>query len=193
MTGRHSKFSAHLRVSEYGAYYTVTKFEKVDCGANNKYVLMCSFRCYPPSKLNARLTYRSVIKVEFGPQSVINSITGASAAPKLAKNLKPPHVAITLPAACIVRDMGGALKLREAQGDTKSLYVFWQNLVSMSDATAYHARPLAVKKKKATVARKLLRTSGDEEVAEEVGEAAGDEEGEMGASAEGDEGDEGDD
>ena len=62
----------------------------------------------------------------------------------------------------------------------------------MSDATAYHARPLAVKKKKATVARKLLRTSGDEEVAEEVGEAAGDEEGEMGASAEGDEGDEGD-
>jgi len=38
----------------------------------------------------------------------------------------------------------------------------------------------------------LLHVSGDEEVAEEVGEAAGDEEGEMGASAEGDEGDEGD-
>ena len=68
--------------------------------------------------------------------------------PKLAKNLKPPNVAIVMPKTSIVTDMAGALKLREEQGGTKSLYVFWQNVVSMSDPTVYHARPLDQKKKK---------------------------------------------
>jgi hypothetical protein len=164
MIGRHSKYSAHARVSEYGAYYTVTAFEKVDCGANSKYVLTCSFRRYP--KLNARLTYRAVCKVPFGPQSVIDSIAnGASATPKLAKNIKPPNVAIIMPTTCIVRDMAGALKLRSEQGDSKSLYVFWQNLVSMTDATAYHARPVEVKKKKTASAKTLQAASAHGEVA----------------------------
>ena len=85
--------------------------------------------------------------------------------PKLAKNLKPPNVAIVMPKTSIVTDMAGALKLREEQGGTKSLYVFWQNVVSMSDPTAYHARPLEQKKKKVS-----KKSADDKPVAGGAGE-----------------------
>ena len=100
------------------------------------------------SKLNVRLTYRVVSKTKFGAQSVINSITSSAVSkPRLSKQLKPSNVAIIMPPNSIVQDMAGALKLCGEQGDKKSLYVFWQNLVSLSDATAYHARPLPPKPK----------------------------------------------